>query len=126
MNFGNTFLEYFFGFHIFSRAFEGVEMNVKGSGIFYHINYLMSILPLAILLLFAFIRDFKNFKILSVKKLFIWVWFMTGLVIISFFRTKLEVYGFFILTPGVILISDYIFNYENKKINFLHLQFYFY
>ncbi|HRE41843.1 MAG TPA: glycosyltransferase family 39 protein [Ignavibacteria bacterium] len=115
MNFGNTFLEYFFGFHIFSRAFEGVEMNVKGSGIFYHINYLMSILPLAILLLFAFIRDFKNFKILSVKKLFIWVWFMTGLVIISFFRTKLEVYGFFILTPGVILISDYIFNYENKN-----------
>lgn len=115
VNYGNAFLEYFIGFHIFSRAFTGVEMNVKGSGIFYHINYLMSILPVAVLLLFAFINDVKNFKSIPLKKFFIWVWFMTGLVIISFFRTKLEVYGFFILTPGVILISNYIFNYQNKN-----------
>lgn len=121
--YGSQFLEYFIGFHIMSRAFEGVEQNTKGSGYLYHINYFFNILPFGILVFISMVKDLFSFKQLSWQKIFVWVWFVTGLLIITFFKTKLEVYILFILTPGAILLSQFILNYDfaNKKINALVL-----
>ncbi|MBC8490150.1 MAG: glycosyltransferase family 39 protein [Bacteroidetes bacterium] len=108
VNHGNDFMQYFLYYHIFERAFTGVEQNVKGSGIFYHINYLLSIIPFSILVFISLIKDFFNIKNLNWKKLFLWIWFLTGLFIITVFKTKLEVYILLILTPGTFLIVLYI------------------
>lgn len=117
--YGSEFLEYFIGFHIMSRAFEGVEQNTKGSGYLYHINYFFNILPFAVLVFISMFKDLLGFKQLSWQKIYVWVWFVIGLLIITFFKTKLEVYILFILTPGAILLSQFILNYNfaDKKIN---------
>lgn len=110
--YGTEFLSYFFGFHIFERAFSGLEHNSKGSGPFYHINYLFNIIPFSILLFYSLAVDIKKIRDLSWKKIFLWGWFLTGLIIITFFRTKLEVYILLILSPGVILLARFIFTYS--------------
>lgn len=109
---GTEFFSYFFGFHIFDRAFSGLEHNSKGSGPLYHINYLFNIIPFSILIFYSMIVDISKFRDLSWKKIFLWGWFLTGLVIITFFRTKLEVYILLVLSPGVLLLSQFIFNYS--------------
>ena len=108
INHGNNFLEYFLFFHIFDRALVGVEHNVKASGIFYHVNYLLSIIPFSILVFISLVKDAFNFRNLDWNKLFLWIWFITGLIILTIFKTKLEVYVLLILTPSTFLIAKYI------------------
>jgi 4-amino-4-deoxy-L-arabinose transferase-like glycosyltransferase len=108
MHYGSEFIDYFLKFHIFDRAFVGVEHNTKGSGYLYHINYLLSIIPFSILIFISLIKDFSKIKELNPKKIFIIVWFLIGLTIITLFKTKLEVYILLILAPGSLLLSEYL------------------
>jgi 4-amino-4-deoxy-L-arabinose transferase-like glycosyltransferase len=108
LQYGNEFTDYFFKFHIIDRAFTGVEHNTKGSGYLYHINYLLSIIPYSILIFISLVNDFRNSKNIDLKKFFIIIWFLTGLAIITLFKTKLEVYILLILAPGSILLADYL------------------
>ncbi len=114
IKYGNEFLRWFFFYHIYERAFFGVEYNVKSSGILYHINYILSIIPFSILIFPAFIKDLINFKKLSPNKLFIWIWFITGFIIITFFKTKLEVYILLILSQVSLLIPSYLSELKNS------------
>jgi 4-amino-4-deoxy-L-arabinose transferase-like glycosyltransferase len=107
---GKEFIDYFLGFHILDRAFVGVEHNTKGSGYLYHINYLFSIIPFSILIFISLTKDFMRIKDLEIKKIFLIIWFLTGLTIITLFKTKLEVYILLILAPGSLLLGDYIFH----------------
>ncbi len=102
------FLDYFFTFHIYERAFVGVEHNTKGSGYLYHINYLLSIIPYSILIFISLIKDFTKIKELNVKKIFLIFWFLIGLFIITIFKTKLEVYILLILAPGSLILAEFI------------------
>ena len=108
MHYGKEFINYFFFFHIYERAFFGVEQNTKGSGYLYHINYLLSIIPYSIIVFISSAKDIFNFRKIDSNKLFLLIWFITGLLILTFFKTKLEVYVLLILTPGALLIADYI------------------
>lgn len=109
---GKEFVNYFFFYHIYERALFGVEHNTKGSGYLYHINYLLTILPYGIVMLFGAVKKIINFKNLGAKEIFLLVWFFTGLLIITLFRTKLEVYILLILLPGVLISADYIRNLD--------------
>ncbi|MEZ4823486.1 MAG: glycosyltransferase family 39 protein [Ignavibacteria bacterium] len=116
INFGNAFIDYFLKFHIYQRIVEGVEFNEKSSGVLYHINYLFSIIPYSILMFPGIIYDLKNYKNLDWKKIFLLVWFISGLVIITLLKTKLEVYVLMILVPGCFLIPLYIRQFSGKNI----------
>jgi len=105
--YGNDFINSFFFYHIYERALTGVEHNVKGSGALYHVHYLMSILPFSIILLPAFIKDIINYKNLDIKKYFMWIWFLSGFLIITVFKTKLEVYTLLVLSQVSLLIPCY-------------------
>lgn len=105
---GQDFLDYFLKFHIFDRAFSGVEHNTKGSGYLYHISYLLSIIPFSILIFISLVKDIIEFKSIEIKKLFLVIWFLTGLVIITLFKTKLEVYILLILAPGSLMLGEYL------------------
>lgn len=118
INYGKEFTDFFFEFHIYERALRGVEMNEKNSGAFFYINFLLSILPFSILVFFGFIKDLKNYRGLDWKKIFLWVWFFTGLVIITLFRTKLEVYIILILPPLSLLIPLFINEIDKENIIF--------
>ncbi|MBN1632965.1 MAG: glycosyltransferase family 39 protein [Ignavibacteria bacterium] len=107
LKYGQDFINSFFFYHIFERAVTGVEGNIKASGPLYHIHYMLSIIPFSILLIPAFFKDFLNFRKLSVNKIFLWIWFFTGFVIITIFKTKLEVYTLLILSQAAILIPSY-------------------
>lgn len=113
--YGSEFTDFFFKFHIYDRALQGVEMNEKNSGYLYHVNYLFSIIPFSVLVIPALIKDIINFKILNWQKIFIDIWFLTGLLILTFFKTKLEVYVLMILIPGCFIIPVYLkdINREN-------------
>ncbi len=108
IKYGRDFVEFFLKFHIYDRAFYGVEMNEKRSGALYHVNYFMNIIPYSVVIYFGLINDFNKFKKLNWAKIFLWVWFLAGFIIIAVFKTKLEVYILLILTPGCLLISSYI------------------
>jgi len=116
-NYGQEFIDYFFKFHIFDRAFLGVEHNTKGSGYLYHINYLLSILPFSILIFISLVKDLSKIKLIDTKKIFLIIWFLTGLAIITLFKTKLEVYILLILAPGSIMLAEYLLrlNDSSKK-----------
>lgn len=113
MKFGNEFTDYFFGFHIYDRALHGVEHNEKNSGALYHVNYLLSIIPYSILVFISCVRDLKQFNQLEWKKIFLYIWFITGLFIITVFRTKLEVYVLLILLPACFIIPLFIGSLNN-------------
>lgn len=113
--YGAEFTDYFFKFHIYDRAIHGVEMNEKNSGALYHINYLMTIIPYSVIVFFAMIKDAYNYKSIKPRKLFLWIWFVTGMIILAVFKTKLEVYILLILTPGCILTAEYILNINNEN-----------
>jgi len=116
VNFGTAFTDYFLKFHIYQRIVEGVEFNQKSSGVLYHINYLFSIIPYSILMFPGIIFDFKNYQNLDWKKIFVLVWFISGLIIITLLKTKLEVYVLMILVPGCFLIPLYIRQLSGKNI----------
>lgn len=108
IKYGWEFFNYFFFYHIYERALIGVEHNTKGSGYLYHINYLLTILPFGVIILFGAFKKLINVKTLNAKESFILVWFLIGFVIITLFKTKLEVYILLILTPGVIIAGSYL------------------
>ncbi|HMS33213.1 MAG TPA: glycosyltransferase family 39 protein [Ignavibacteria bacterium] len=113
---GPEFTDYFFKFHIIDRAIEGVEMNEKNSGYLYHINYLFSIIPFSVLIFPALIKDLINFNKINWQKIFVNVWFVTGLLILTFFKTKLEVYSLMILVPGAFIIPLFLKEINNENI----------
>lgn len=115
VKYGSGFTDYFFKFHIIDRALQGVEFNEKNSGPLYHVNYLLSIIPFSVLVFFCCINYFRNFRELQWQKTFFLVWFITGLLIISGFRTKLEVYVLMILVPGSFMIADYLRTIDKEK-----------
>jgi hypothetical protein len=86
----------------------GVEHNTKGSGYIYHISYLLTILPFGAVILFGAYRKLISFRKLNGKELFIFIWFIIGFIIITLFKTKLEVYILLILTPGVFIAGNYL------------------
>lgn len=106
--YGWEFFNYFFFYHIYERAVFGVEHNTKGSGYIYHINYLMTILPFGVIILFGAFRNILNIRNLNYKDLFVFIWFLIGFLIITLFKTKLEVYILLILTPGVFIAGNYL------------------
>ena len=106
--YGNEFFKWFLGYHIYDRALYGVEHNNKNSGIFYHINYLLSIIPFSSLIFLSLIKDLRRYKTLTPEKLFIWIWFLIGFGIITVFKTKLEVYILLVLCQVCLLIPVYI------------------
>lgn len=108
VKYGWEFFNYFFFYHIYERALFGVEHNTKGSGYIYHISYLLTILPFGAVILFGAFRKLKSFRGLPGKELFILVWFLIGFIIITLFKTKLEVYILLILTPGVFIAGNYL------------------
>jgi 4-amino-4-deoxy-L-arabinose transferase-like glycosyltransferase len=115
LHYGKEFIDYFFTFHIYDRAFIGVEHNTKGSGYLYHINYLLSIIPYSILIFVSLVKDFTMLKEFNYKKIFLVIWFLTGLVIISLFKTKLEVYILLILAPGSLILAEYLIQLKNAN-----------
>lgn len=108
LKYGWEFFNYFFFYHIYERALFGVEYNTKGSGYIYHISYLLTILPFGAVILFGAYRKLISFRKLSGKELFIFIWFIIGFIIITLFKTKLEVYILLILTPGVFIAGNYL------------------
>jgi hypothetical protein len=106
--YGKELADYFFYYHIYERALFGVEQNTKGSGYVYHINYLFTILPFGVIIIFGALNKIINFKNLGAKEVFLLVWFLTGFVIITLFKTKLEVYILLILVPGVMIAGKYL------------------
>lgn len=105
---GNEFLDYFFTFHIFERAFKGVEYNVKNTGLFFYFNYLLSVIPFSVIVFISLFRDIGSIVRLNWKKIFLWIWFVSGFIIISLFRTKLESYILMILPPFSVLAAEYV------------------
>lgn len=112
---GSQFTDYFFGFHLFERAVKGVEMNQKGSGIFYFVNYFLTIIPFGVLLLFAFINNIRQYSRLSSQTLFLWIWTILGFLIISIFKTKLESYILLVLPAASLLIANYLKQIQKEK-----------
>ena len=108
IKYGWEFFNYFFFYHIYERALFGVEHNTKGSGYIYHINYLLTILPFGAIILFGAFKKLINIRNINYKELFILVWFLIGFLIITLFKTKLEVYILLILTPGVFIAGNYL------------------
>ena len=108
MKYGNEFLKWFMGYHIYERALYGVEHNNKNSGALYHVNYLLSIIPYSSLIFLALVKDFRKYKTLSPERLFIWIWFLIGFGIITIFKTKLEVYILLVLSQVCLMIPVYI------------------
>jgi hypothetical protein len=102
-NYGQEFTDYFFKFHIFDRAFIGVEHNTKGSGYLYHINYLLSILPFSILIFISLVKDFIKIKQIDFKKIFLIIWFLTGLAILL------------ILAPGSLMLVEYLLKLNDSS-----------
>ena len=114
--YGSEFTDFFFKFHIIDRAFQGVEFNVKRSGPLYHINYLMTILPYSIIVFIALLKDLRNISRLSAGKIFLWIWFISGMIILALFKTKLEVYILIPLTPGCILMTAYADEIDKESV----------
>lgn len=106
--YGNEFFKWFLGYHIYDRAIYGVEHNNKNSGVLYHVNYLLSIIPFSSLIFLSLIKDLRRYKALSPERLFIWIWFIIGLGIITVFKTKLEVYILLVLCQVCLMIPVYI------------------
>lgn len=106
--YGKTFFDWFFSFHIFQRALFGVEQNTKNSGILFHINFIVSIIPYSLLSFWALLKYIFNFKKLSWNKIFLTVWFSLGLLIITFFKTKLETYSLLIMPQAALMLGLYL------------------
>jgi len=111
---GNEFTNFLFGFHLLSRAFENHE-GIKSKGIYYFPNILLNNIPFGILLFISFAKDAKNFIFLNWEKIFLWIWFLSGFIIISIFKTKLETYLLPFLAPACILLVIYLVKEQNKS-----------
>lgn len=104
MKYGQEFVNVLFGFHIIERATGNIGGNVRPSGVFYYFSILMNNIPFGLIIFYLLLKDLNSFKALEWKKIFLWVWFLTGFVIISLFNTKIETYLIpFIIPAGILL-----------------------
>lgn len=130
--YGGTFIQYIFSFHIYQRAVEGVDDTTKPSGIFFYVNYLLTLFPFAVLVFYAIYSDYKNKKLRNAspfgggtsrlggeglrgrtkdwKNSFLSIWFLIPLILISFFKTKLESYAFLFLPAFTIITASFVTN----------------
>lgn len=108
LNTGNEALNYIWNFHLFQRATVGIEQNSKGTGLFYFVNYTLTIIPFGFLAFYALIRNIKNFTKIDWKINFICIWFIVGFGIVTLFKTKLESYSFLFLPAACLLIADLV------------------
>lgn len=108
LKYGSNFIDYFFFYHIIQRAFEGVEHNVKHSGVLYYLNYIFSIIPYSIIFFVGIWEYLKDYKELAWEKKFLIAWSVIGWVIISAFKTKLEAYIILVLPQVSLVIADYL------------------
>ena len=113
MKYGQEFVNVLFGFHIMERATGNIGGNVRPSGIFYYFSILMNNIPFGIVIFYLLIKDALSFKNLDRRKIFLWVWFLTGFVIISLFNSKIDTYLIPFIIPAGILIT--IFFLDEKK-----------
>ncbi len=116
---GSEFIDYLLGFHILKRATEGIGGNEKPSGVFYYFSILMNNIPFALIVFYAMVRDALSFKSLDWRKIFLWVWFLAGFIVISLFTTKIDTYLMPFLIPVTILLTLYFF--EERKRTFLEI-----
>lgn len=112
---GNSFTDYLFGFHIFQRAFEGVDDNIKPSGVFYYIKFLLTIFPYSVLIFYFLYVDLKQLKKIHFSRILLWVWFLIVLIVVSLFKTKLESYSLLFLPAFSLLLSYFIVNHEPSQ-----------
>lgn len=108
--YGGNFIQYIFSFHLYQRAVEGVDDNTKPSGIFFYVNYLITLFPFTVLVFYSIYYDYKNKIQNNWKHLFLRIWFLIPLTLISFFKTKLESYAFLFLPAFTIITASFILN----------------
>lgn len=125
VNNGNEALDYILNFHLYQRAAIGIEQNSKATGIFYFINYILTIIPFGFLVFYSIVINIKNFRHLEWKIKFISLWFIIGFGIVTLFKTKLESYSFLFLPPACLLMADLILRFKDctnkEKITILSL-----
>lgn len=125
VNSGNDALNYILNFHLFQRAAVGIEQNSKSTGIFYFVNYTLTIIPFGVLAFYSLILNLKNFRTIDWKIKFISIWFIIGFGIVTLFKTKLESYSFLFLPPACLLIAELVLRLESfskkEKITILSL-----
>ncbi len=113
LNNGNEALDYILNFHLYQRAAVGIEQNAKGTGLFYFLNYTLTIIPFGFLTFYSLFLNIKNYRNIDWKIKFISIWFIIGFGIVTLFKTKLESYSFLFLPPACILIAQLVLRLEN-------------
>ncbi|MBN8570020.1 MAG: glycosyltransferase family 39 protein [Ignavibacteria bacterium] len=125
VNNGSEAFDYILNFHLYQRAAVGIEQNSKATGVFYFINYILTIIPFGFLVFYSIVINIKNLKKLDWKIKFISLWFIIGFGIVTLFKTKLESYSFLFLPPACLLMADLILRFKNctnkEKITILSL-----
>lgn len=111
--YGSAFFDWFFSFHIYQRALYGVEQNTKNSGALFHINFLVSVIPYSLISFWALLKYIINFKKLTAENIFLILWFVLGLLIITLFKTKLETYLLLIMPQAALLTGIYLKDLRN-------------
>jgi 4-amino-4-deoxy-L-arabinose transferase-like glycosyltransferase len=113
--YGSLFTNYIFGFHLLQRAVEGVDDNTKPSGMFFYLNYLITLFPFAIIIFYTLYLGIKNKTFTQWRRLLLWLWFLIPLILISFFKTKLESYTFLFLYAFTIILASFVLNNQWSK-----------
>jgi hypothetical protein len=111
---GNEFTGFLFGFHLVSRALEN-HSGIKPQKFYYFLNILVNNIPFGIIIFISLIKDIKNFVRIDSRKIILWVWFLSGFISISIFRTKLETYIIPFLAPAILLLMIYLIK-EQKSL----------
>ena len=78
-------------------------------------SWVYSLIFMGLIIFFAFFSDLKFYKSINPVKILLWIWFITGMIILALFKTKLEVYILLVLTPGCLLMSSFIKNLNSKN-----------
>lgn len=112
---GDIFLEYLFGFHIYTRAVEGFGDTVKPSGAFYYFSILMNNIPFGMVLLYILVKDVLSFRSFDWKKIFLWTWFLTVFAVITVFVTKIDTYFLPILPAVCIILTGWFLAKERRS-----------
>jgi hypothetical protein len=75
----------------------------------------MNNIPFGILVFYAFLKNLFELKKIEWGKIFLWIWFISGFVIISLFTTKIETYLMPFLIPACLLITLYFFQEKARN-----------
>ncbi|MBL7129403.1 MAG: glycosyltransferase family 39 protein [Ignavibacteria bacterium] len=114
--YGGEFINFLFGFHLYSRAIES-HIGIQPKGDLYYLSLLMNNIPFGIIVFMSLVKDFKKFIHLNWEKIFLWIWFITGFITISVFQTKIETYLLPFLAPACILLVIYLISENNKSLH---------